>query len=110
MNGSGRPVGRPAAIHWPIRRTVMISGAPRPMLIEENTTVHCVRCGAEFLINSDTAFVMKTELDSFEVVRCPRCNRIADAFYYLREPPRPKRSIASDVVRIPWQRATEMWP
>lgn len=103
MNGSGRPVGRPAAIQWPIRRTVMISGAPRPMLIEENTTAKCVRCGAEFLINSDTAFVMKTELDSFEVVRCPRCNRIADAFYYLREPPRPPRIKTPELTMIPWK-------
>lgn len=101
---TGRPPGRPIRINWPIRRTVMMCGRPHEMLIEENTTVHCVRCGEAFLVNGDTAFIRKTMLDDFAVVRCPRCGRVADAFYYLREPPPPPRIKASEMIIIPWKR------
>lgn len=103
-----RLTGRPPKIRFPIRRTVIQAGRPHEMLIEENTTAHCVRCGAEFLINSDTAYIRRSEMEDCEVVRCPRCARIADAFYYLREPPPPPRIKNPEMVRIPW-RTPEDW-
>ena len=100
--------GRQPHIQFPIRRTVMIERRPREMLIQENQTVHCVRCGESFLVNGDTAFIRRTALDDCEMVRCPRCNRIADAFYYLREPPRPPRIKTPEMEMIPW-RTPEDW-
>ena len=108
MNGSRKPVGRPPKVSFPIRRTVVSHGLEHEMLIEENTTVHCVRCGASFLVNGDTVFLRRTMLDDYPVVRCPKCNRTADAFYYLREPPRPPRIRTPEMVRIPW-RTPEDW-
>lgn len=107
MNGSGRPVGRPTAIHWPIRRTVVCLGEERELKIEENTTVKCVRCGQSILVNGDTAFVLLTVHGSWECVRCPHCGRIADAFYYLQEPKRP-RIRTPELTRTPW-RTPEDW-
>lgn len=98
-----RTPGRPPRIQFPIRRTVVIGGRDREMLINENTTVYCVRCGEKFLVNGDTAFVRRTVLGDQEVVRCPKCGRIADAFYYLREPPRPPRIKTPEMEIIPWK-------
>lgn len=100
--------GRPPKIQFPIRRTVVISGRPREMLIEENTTVHCVICGETFLVNGDTAFIRRHRQFDETIVRCPRCGRMADAFYYLREPPPPPRIRTPEMEIIPW-RTPEDW-
>lgn len=101
--------GRRPAVRFPIRRTVMCPER-REMFINENTTVHCIACGGEFLINQDTAYIHRTRFGDTEFVRCPRCGRIFDAFYYLQEPPRPKPIRTPEVIRIPWRTASEMWP
>lgn len=104
---SGVP-GRRPKVTFPIRRTVVLSGRARELIIPENTTVACVFCGEAFLINADTAAVRRTVFGEWETVRCPRCNRVADAYFYLREPPRPPRPRNPEMVRIPW-RTPEDW-
>ena len=100
--------GRRPNVRWPIRRTVVCLGEERELKIEENTTVRCVRCGQSFLVNGDTAFVRLTVHGSWECVRCPHCGRIADAFYYLQEPKRPKIRVDSQQL-IPWKLPEEAW-
>ena len=108
MNGTGRPPGRPPRIQFPIRRTVVSLGRAREMLIEENTTVRCVLCGESFLVNGDTAFIRRRPTWEETIVRCPRCGKMADVFYYLRDPPPPPRIKNPPLTIIPWK-TTEDW-
>ena len=95
-----RGPGRPPKVVFPIRRTVVCHSVATEMILNENQTVRCLRCGSSFLVNSDTAFIMKG-LDSYECVRCPRCRYIADAYYYVTEPPRQK-AVYPKCPEIPW--------
>lgn len=97
-----RSPGRPPKVTFPIRRTVVIHGNDREMVIQENQTVTCLRCSKPFLVNSDTAVIRKSCLDLNEYVRCPNCGFIADAFYYLTDPPLPK--VRNQKQDIPWQK------
>lgn len=101
-----RGPGRPPKVVFPIRRTVVIHGHNRELIIQENQTVSCVKCGKPFLINSDTAFIRRNALDDQTCVRCPQCGRVCDASYYLQEPPRPKvRNTERVRVQIPWMKS-----
>lgn len=90
-------------MRFPIRKTVVVNGEDREMILEEGTTVRCVRCGSVFRADRETAITLRTAEDEWPCLRCPECRRIADAFYYLLEPPRPKRPRTPEMVRVPWK-------
>jgi len=75
--------GRPKRLTFPIRRVEVFHGNDVARSIEENTTVTCVRCGAMFLINYDTAYISRDAYDSnVPEVRCPQCTRRASIYHY----------------------------
>lgn len=75
--------GRPPAVRWPIRRTVVESGQPFEKTMQENTTVSCYRCGSEFLVNRDTAYRLRRSIDEMPYIRCPHCGYVAAVLYYF---------------------------
>ena len=84
--------GRPRKISFPIQRIEVWHGADVKRVIDENTTVRCVTCGETFLINGDTAYVSRDEIDSqVEMVRCPHCGRRASIYHYYDRVVRRKR-------------------
>ena len=87
-------VGRPKAVHFPIRRTEVYHGRNVTRTVEENTAVSCRMCGAAFLINSDTAYIPPDFNDcDVPMIRCPHCNyRCSVYYYYDRTVKRRKRS------------------
>ena len=75
--------GRPKKVSFPIRRIEVVHGISIPRIVEENTAVRCVRCGMMILINADTVYISRDDLDSdIEIVRCPQCNRRACIYHY----------------------------
>ena len=75
--------GRPKKVTFPIQRTEVVYGISIKRTVEEHTAVKCVRCGMTFLINADTVYISRDDLDSdIEMVRCPQCNRRACIYHY----------------------------
>ena len=83
METKGTP-GRTAKVHFPIRRTLVVGGIDFPKIMNENTTVSCLRCGKEFLVNGDTAYrTRQNKLDDMPYIRCPNCGYRAAVLYYF---------------------------
>ena len=83
METKGTP-GRPALVHFPIRRILVVSGQGFQKTMHENTTVSCLRCGKEFLVNRDTAYrTRQNKLDDMPYIRCPNCGYRAAVIYYF---------------------------
>lgn len=88
--------GRPKKLTFPIRRTEVVHGFSWPRIVEENTAVHCVRCGKKFLINYDTAYISRDQIGSeIEEVRCPFCTRRASIYHYFNEITRKQKKTIS---------------
>ena len=87
--------GRPKKVRFPIQRTEVAHGTPIVRTVEENTTVRCVQCGEKFLINYDTVYISRDEINSeVEMVRCPHCNRRASIYHFYDQiGEKPKKSI-----------------
>lgn len=97
--------GRLPRPRFPLTMTVIERGNETHVSIEENEAVDCVRCGQEFLINTDTAYLIRHPLDPGPYIRCPFCGyKCADVYYYdrVKRPRRQLRAYASDVTQIPW--------
>lgn len=82
MTGIGP--GRPPKVHFPIKRILVDSGQAFTKTMNENTTVSCLRCGGQFLVNGDTAYrTRQNKLDDMPYVRCPICGYKAAVIYYF---------------------------
>ena len=77
--------GRYPKVRFPIRRIEVCSGQDFERVVNENTTVSCLRCGESFLINGDTAFLQKKSLDEMPYIRCPRCSYTAAVVHYYNQ-------------------------
>ena len=83
METKGTP-GRPALVHFPIRRILVVSGQGFQKTMHENTTVSCLRCSKAFLVNGDTAYrTRQNKLDDMPYIRCPNCGYRAAVIYYF---------------------------
>lgn len=71
------------AAKFPIKRTIVERGIEKTYSMHENTTVHCVLCSCEFLINRDTAYIVQGDIDDMPRVRCPWCGKIAGIVDYM---------------------------
>ena len=79
-------VGRHKIVRFPIRRTEVYCGENVQRIVEENTSVRCIRCGEQFLINRDTAYIPPDMNDcNVEMIRCPQCNFRASIYYYYAQ-------------------------
>lgn len=76
--------GRLPGVRFPIRRSVVISGATYVKELQENQKVACVHCGQLFPVNSGTAFHLRHALDDMPYLRCPHCCGTAAVVYYLK--------------------------
>ena len=74
--------GRPPKVTFPIIRIEVVHGVDYIRRVEENTTVKCVHCGQQFLINGDTAFRLRRSIDDTPYIRCPHCSSVAAVCYY----------------------------
>ena len=90
-------------VTFPILETVVSRGDVRTLYITEGQGSDCVRCGQRFRIDSETITYRKTAVDRILCVKCPHCEKIADVYYYLREPPRPKIRHPIEI-HVPWMR------
>ncbi len=85
--------GRYGKVTFLVVRTEVICGADFSRVVTENTTVKCVRCSGELLINQDTAFLQKKSLDDMPYIRCPRCGFACalENYWPQTEAQRPRR-------------------
>lgn len=85
--------GRYGKVRFPVTRTEVVCGSDYLRTVNENTTVHCVFCGQDLLINEDTAYLQKKSEDDMPYVRCPRCMRAAalENYWPQTEAQRPRR-------------------
>lgn len=83
METKGTP-GRPAKVHFPIRRILVVGDQHFQKTMNENTTVSCLRCSKAFLVNGDTAYrTRQNKLDDMPYIRCLNCGYRAAVIYYF---------------------------
>ena len=104
--------GRIPRPKFPLKTIIVERGDQRECHIDENEPVDCVRCGQEFLINTDSAYLIRHPYDAGPYIRCPYCNFKCAAFYYYDRVKRPKpkapRKIHTpEMLRIPWTKPEE---
>lgn len=85
--------GRYGKVIFPVERIEVVCGEDCKRVVNENTTVRCIRCGRELLINQDTAFLQKKSLDDMPYIRCPRCGFACalENYWPQTEAQRPRR-------------------
>ena len=84
--------GRPPAVRFPIMRTEVCQGQEFRRVLEEGSTVRCIRCGKRIRVNSTTAIRHNDALDDMEYIRCLECGYLAAVLdYFDRVETRPRR-------------------
>ncbi len=79
--------GRPAAVRFPVRRTLVASGVDYEIEIPRWTKVRCLRCGNTLDLCEATVSHLPHEIDDMEYVRCPWCTRLAAIVDYYDQLP-----------------------
>ena len=83
-------VNRPKKVDFPVEIEEVYHGKTQHLVMNENTTVTCVYCKKEFLVNRDTAYPAHSIFDTTPYVRCPKCNKKACIVYYFDRIVKPK--------------------